>query len=80
MFARRTKIGIQPMSKTNVGANLVLARRTKTDIKPMFENELETFATNIGLIAVFVRGEHKVRRSTQKFMTAYLCLYERKMR
>jgi len=35
---------IKPMSKTNVGANLVFALRTKYVIKPMFENELETFA------------------------------------
>jgi len=33
----------------------MFARRTKTDIKPMFENELETFASDIGSQAVFVR-------------------------
>jgi len=43
------------MSKTNVGANLVFARRTKTGIKPMFENELETFATDIGSQTIVVR-------------------------
>jgi len=32
----------------NVGANLMFALRTKTGIKPMFENELETFASDIG--------------------------------
>jgi hypothetical protein len=41
----QTKTGIKPMSKTNVGANLVFARRTKTGIKPMFENEFETVAS-----------------------------------
>ena len=71
------------MSKANVGANLMFALRTKTEHKPMFENELETLASGIGLqtivvrrantrfaptlvlliglILVFVRGEHKVR-------------------
>ena len=43
------------MSETNVGANLMFARRTKTNIKPMFENELETFASDIGSQAIFVR-------------------------
>jgi len=43
------------MSKTNAGANLVFARRTKTDIKPMFENELETFASDIGSQTIVVR-------------------------
>jgi len=42
------KTETQPMSQTHVGANLVFARRTKTDIKPKFENELETFASDIG--------------------------------
>ena len=55
MFARRTKTSIKRMSKTNVGANLVFARRTKTDIKPMFENELETFASDIGSQTIVVR-------------------------
>ena len=36
----RTKTSIKPMSKTNVGANLMFALRTTTRIKPMFENEL----------------------------------------
>jgi hypothetical protein len=43
------------MSETNVGANLVFARRTKTAIKPMFENELETFSSNIGSQTIVVR-------------------------
>ena len=41
--------------QTYVGANLVFARRTKTDIKPMFDNELETFASDIGSQTIFVR-------------------------
>jgi len=45
----RTKTGIKPMSKTNVGANFMFARRTKTFIKPMFENEFETIASDIGI-------------------------------
>jgi hypothetical protein len=55
MFARRTKTGIKPMSKTNVGANLMFARRTKTSIKPMFENEFETIASDIGSQTIVVR-------------------------
>jgi hypothetical protein len=51
----RTKTGIKPMSKTNVGANLVFARRTKTFIKPMFESEFETFASGIGSQTIVVR-------------------------
>jgi hypothetical protein len=43
------------MSKTNVGANLMFALRTKTGIKPMFENELETFASDIGSQTIVVR-------------------------
>ena len=50
------------MSKTNVGANLMFALRIKTFIKPMFENELETFASDIGSQTIVVRrGEHKAR-------------------
>jgi len=33
----------------------VFARRTKTDIKPMFDNELETFASDIGSQTIVVR-------------------------
>jgi len=33
----------------------MFARRTKTSIKPMFENELETFATDIGSQTIVVR-------------------------
>ena len=33
----------------------MFARRTKTDIKPMFENELETFASDIGSQTIVVR-------------------------
>jgi len=51
----RTKTSIKPMSKTNVGANLMFELRTKTGIKPMFENELETFASDIGSQAIVVR-------------------------
>jgi hypothetical protein len=51
----RTKTEIQPMSETNVGANLMFARRTKTEIKPMFDNELETFASDIGSQTIVVR-------------------------
>ena len=43
------------MSKTNVGVNLVFALRTKTAIKPMFENELETFSSDIGSQTIVVR-------------------------
>ena len=43
------------MSITNVGANLVFALRTKTELKPMFENELETLASGIGLQTIVVR-------------------------
>jgi len=46
----------QPMSETNLGANLMFALRTKTRIKPMFENELETFASGIGSQTIVVRG------------------------
>ena len=55
MFALRTKTDIKSMSKTNVGANLVFALRTKTDIKPMFENELETIASDINSKTIVVR-------------------------
>ena len=82
----RTKTGIKPMSKTNVGANFMFARRTKTFIKPMFENEFETIASdicsqtifvrrfaptlifNIGLVSVFVRGEHNKVRPTRQII------------
>jgi hypothetical protein len=50
-----TKTGIKPMSKTNVGANLMFARRTKTGIKPMFDNEFETIASDIGSQTIVVR-------------------------
>jgi len=43
------------MSKTNVGANLMFALRTKTGIKPMFENKLETIASDIGSQTIVVR-------------------------
>jgi hypothetical protein len=43
------------MSKTNVGANLMFALRTKTGIKTMFENELETFSSDIGSQTIVVR-------------------------
>jgi hypothetical protein len=43
------------MSKINVGANLVFALRTKTGIKPMFENELDTFASDIGSQTIVVQ-------------------------
>ena len=46
---------IKPMSEINVGANLMFALRTKTGLKPMFENELETFASGIGLQTIVVR-------------------------
>jgi len=49
------KTGIKPMSKTNVGANLMFARRTKTGIKPMFDNEFETIASDIGSQTLVVR-------------------------
>jgi hypothetical protein len=49
------KTSIKPMSKTNVGANLMFARRTKTGIKPMFESEFETFASGIGSQTIVVR-------------------------
>jgi len=55
MFALRTKTGIKPMSKTNVGANLMFALRTKTGIKLMFENESETFSSDIGSQTIVVR-------------------------
>ena len=55
MFARRTKIGIKPMNKNNVGANLMFVRRTKTFIKPMFENEFETIVSDIGSQTIVVR-------------------------
>jgi len=55
MFARWTKSGIKPISKTNVGANLMFPRRTKTFIKPMFENEFETIASDIGSQTIVVR-------------------------
>jgi len=51
----RTKTSIKPMSKTNVGANFMFALRKKTAIKPMFENELETFASDIGSQTIVVR-------------------------
>ena len=49
------KTQTQPMTETNVGANLVFARRTKTGIKPMFENEFETIASDIGSQTIVVR-------------------------
>jgi len=80
MFALRTKTGIKP----NVGANLVFARRTKTDIKPMFENELETIASDKGLQPIVVRRANtrfaptlvgsRLLRSTRRFMIAYLTI------
>jgi hypothetical protein len=83
MFARRTKTGIKPMNKTNVGANLMFARRTKTGIKPMFENEFETIASDIGSQTIVVRRANTrfaptlvsdigLLRSTRKLMIAYL--------
>jgi hypothetical protein len=38
-----------------VGANLMFALRTKAGIKPMFENELETIASDIGSQTIVVR-------------------------
>ena len=71
------------MSETNVGANLVFALRTTIVCEPMPEANVSNSLSNIGLIPVFVRGEHKVGstrritkyllRSTRKFMIAYLC-------
>ena len=53
----RKNTEIQPMSETNVGANLMFAPRTKTGIKPIFENEyeLETFASDIGSQTIVVQ-------------------------
>ena len=49
------KTSIKPMSKTNVGTNLMFALRTKTEFKPMFENEVETLASGIGSQTIVVR-------------------------
>jgi hypothetical protein len=51
----RKNTEIQPMSESNVGANLMFALRTKTCIKPIFENELETFASDIGSQTIVVQ-------------------------
>jgi hypothetical protein len=52
---------IRPMSKTNVGAYIMFALRTKIVCEPMPEANVSNSLSNIGLIPVFVRGEHKVR-------------------
>ena len=82
MFALRTTIVCEPMpeayvsnSFSNIGLILVFVRRANIRFAP-------TLVLLIGLILVFVRGQHKVRqtrritkyllRSTRKFMIAYL--------
>ena len=59
-----TKIAVQtetkPMSKTNVGANLVFALRTITRNEPMTENH--TFVSRHRFDSGYcLEGEHKVR-------------------
>jgi hypothetical protein len=51
----QTKTETKPMLEINVGANLMFALRTKTGIKPMFENELDTFASDIGSQTIVVQ-------------------------
>ena len=45
----------QAYEQNQCRANLMFALRTKTGIKPMFENELDTFASDIGLQTIVVR-------------------------
>ena len=51
----RTKTGIKPMSKNNVGANLVFAQRSTIVCEPMSDSNVSNSFSNIGLIPVFVR-------------------------
>ena len=76
MFAR-TRTGIKHMSKTNVGANLMFARRTKTDIKPMFDNELETFASDIGSQTIIVRRANTRFAPTLVFLISLILVFVR---
>jgi len=66
------------MSKSNVGANLVFARRTKTDIKPMFENELETFATDIGSQTIVVRRANTMFAPTLVLLISLILVFVRR--
>ena len=87
VFALRTKIELKPMFEneletlaSGIGSQTIVVRRANIRFAP-------TLVLTIGLILVFVRGEHKVRptkritkyllRSTRKFMTAYLPYYFR---